>query len=542
MALATRLTSTGTLFTNKKPIDEVTGMIIIDPSMQLNLDATVNAPKTNSVYNWYDTSGSGNNFTITTATLTKSVTSYYTIAGPLTNPQIQASSNFADQLSNMTVAGWVRTSYTFTGSPAYYPPIVCKMRDQGSTAGWVFGMYWDGSTDRLSFYIQTDGNNAYGLHATTTTTNDGQWHYVAATLSGGAGGTIKLYQDGVLITNPSSSFINAGTVTSWSTTTNVTVGSDVQNGYGSWPGDIAEVEIYNRVLSDAEIQTNFSAHAARYGKTPTSTIPANRISTTTVYSSSFDEVTLALGSLQCNATGGSDAFINTPTPTPGKFSFPGAFTVEFFALWLNRRTGSNEHFIGVLNTGGFVIAHAANGSLGPGIYPVSSNANLLYNTNFSAAWAANTWYHMAATRDNSNFVRFFVNGILQGAGATYAGTFTSGVFSAGSDYNGGTGNGSNLYLSNLRVVDGYAVYTSNFSYPTKVLSPSYTGTQLALNMYSNATWSRDASPNYYVMTTTGVVTWLATGAFNKGNFTLRQRLLNDGTLQNYFINTTATIA
>ena len=316
--ISLRLTNTGTLYTNGQfdeitktafgmdasnvyapnvgGFDEVTSTIVNDSSLLLNLNASVNQYYIESTSTWYDISNNQYKFTLAGTSATTYTTgnpSYYTFNGPTGSGYFTTPTNFANGLPNMTVAAWVRTSISYNTS--YFPPIVSKINDQGSASaspGWVFQIYpASGNIYRLAFYIQTNGQTAYYARiANAAVTVDGNWHYVAATLSGGIGGTILLYQDGNLITADPAT---AGTVTTYATSTPVLIGSDLAGLHGRWQGDIGGVQIYNRALSAAEILTNYLANVGDYIANSTST--AMSVRTSTVYISQIlDEVTGAV--------------------------------------------------------------------------------------------------------------------------------------------------------------------------------------------------------------------------------------------------------
>jgi hypothetical protein len=91
----------------------------------------------------------------------------------------------------------------------------------------------------------------------------------------------------------------------------------------------------------------------------------------------------------------------------------------------------------------------------------------------------NTWQHVAATRSGSNWT-VWQNGVSTGT-ASYAGT----IYATGTSLTtiGAFGNGANLfpgYVSGLRIVNGTAVYTANFTPPTAPLT-AITNTSLLLS-------------------------------------------------------------
>lgn len=96
-------------------------------------------------------------------------------------------------------------------------------------------------------------------------------------------------------------------------------------------------------------------------------------------------------------------------------------------------------------------------------------------TNFSASWtpSANTWYHIALTRDSSNDMRLFVDGTQVGTTQSFGANIANGtdqlrVGIANSSDDGGDFDG---WMDELRIVKGEAVWTSNFTPPSGEYSP-----------------------------------------------------------------------
>ena len=115
-------------------------------------------------------------------------------------------------------------------------------------------------------------------------------------------------------------------------------------------------------------------------------------------------------------------------------------------------------------------------------------------------FSLNTWYHLAAVRNGTTFT-FYVNGVSQGtitnANAVFAGTTNLTV--------GGANNNTDLmngYASNIRVIKGTALYTSNFTPPTAPLT-AIANTQL---LTCNAPTIIDSSSNNFTITNNGTAT------------------------------------
>lgn len=176
----------------------------------------------------------------------------------------------------------------------------------------------------------------------------------------------------------------------------------------------------------------------------------------------------------------------------------GDFTME---TWVYAISLANNPFLMQKSTG--------NGSstgwffeIGPGgafIGPGTSSGN--FATFSSAAISANNWFHIAFTRVGAT-LQCFVNG-------TSIGTATASVYASNVDNGALFGIGSWFvvnntydlagYLSNLRVVKGAAVYTSNFTPSTTPLT-AISGTSL-LTCQSNR--FIDSSSNNFAITVVG---------------------------------------
>ena len=105
----------------------------------------------------------------------------------------------------------------------------------------------------------------------------------------------------------------------------------------------------------------------------------------------------------------------------------------------------------------------------------------------SSGLSQNTWHHFAITRSGSS-TKLFVNGTQDGSTYSDSTNYLCGTgrpFVGGSGYHGST-LGFNGYLSNIRVVNGTAVYTSTFTPPTTTLASTGSETKLLTCQYSGA--------------------------------------------------------
>ena len=202
------------------------------------------------------------------------------------------------------------------------------------------------------------------------------------------------------------------------------------------------------------------------------------------------------------------------TPTQGSFS-------PYGTLWSNNFSGSGQYlttssvtFAGDFTVEGWVFIANLSGnralvqigddstSTGPLFYVSTSGKFSVYAASAlitgSATIAANAWVHLAVCRSGST-VKSYVNGVLDTT-ITNSTTFT-GAVRVGAEWYTGTLGGTimNGYISNLRLVTGTALYTSNFTPSTTPLT-AVSGTSL-LTCQSNR--FRDNSSNNFAITVTG---------------------------------------
>jgi hypothetical protein len=121
-------------------------------------------------------------------------------------------------------------------------------------AGWL-QFFLDGSDT-----TDCPRDHALIVYATTSV-NDGQWHHVAATYDGsGSAAGVTLYIDGAARTNlVISDNLGANSIAN---SQGFTIGAGTGNGPAPFIGDIDEIDVFNRVISPAEIQAIVNAGAA----------------------------------------------------------------------------------------------------------------------------------------------------------------------------------------------------------------------------------------------------------------------------------------
>ena len=183
-------------------------------------------------------------------------------------------------------------------------------------------------------------------------------------------------------------------------------------------------------------------------------------------------------------------------PASTDFTLDGEFTAEFW-IYLNTIVLDSQHpspitFSQSGGNKGQIYVNANNNYFG--LWDGSSNVVTTGNNSITTG----TWYHVAVTRDASNNCRIFLDGDLK---QTASDSFTlgnaSGDLRIGSF--SGTGGDVNGNISNLRVLKGTALYTSNFTPPTKQLTAITNTTLLTCQGNTIA----DASSGGHTLTANG---------------------------------------
>jgi len=194
-------------------------------------------------------------------------------------------------------------------------------------------------------------------------------------------------------------------------------------------------------------------------------------------------------------------------PANSAWSLTGNFTVEG---WLYRTSTGDASFV-VQYNGSSYFAINVNPGTGLNIYLNSSG------TTFSATDivpAINTWNHIALVRNGST-VKVYLNGVASSTTATNSSTlgFSGYVLYLASIGTQSTGSTVG-YVSNVRIVNGTALYTSNFTPPTAPLT-AVANTQLLVNTVSGSPFT-DSSTNSFTPTMYGTATWNQSSPFATG--------------------------
>ena len=302
--------------------------------------------------------------------------------------------------------------------------------------GWLIGFNGIGTLSDASMTIWTGGTGstltAAGINSTTLRLNT--WHHIAWVRSGV---NSYMFMDGV-------SYPLTGTYVAGAAGQQLAIGVYHQNlQYAGNP---------NWNISNLRIVKGLALYTSNF--TPPITALTN-VTADPLYAVVFN---------------GTSNWLSTPQSA--NFTFAADFTVEFWVYATVTQhgdmigTANNAAYLGAGNSG-WVIARDA-----------SNQIKFAYQT--SNIWSVDgplgmtvqlsTWSHVAVVRLGST-ITGYVNGRAGTSPLTSSAIFTSNLYGV---YVGAGAGNQNLKLggniSNLRIVNGVAVYTGNFTPPTTNLS------------------------------------------------------------------------
>ena len=194
---------------------------------------------------------------------------------------------------------------------------------------------------------------------------------------------------------------------------------------------------------------------------------------------------------------GSSQYITVPNNTAFDFG-SGLFTIE---AWIYPTSFAAQTLIvdktpNSASYGSFELRVNTNGTLL--VYVSSSGSGWDFNFTTSSAVSLNTWNHIALTRTTAGLFTLWINGV---SGATYSWNFSI-WNSSHAVAIGAYGNGANPftgYISNFRIINGTALYTTTF---TPQVTPFTAITNTSLLTLQNSTFI-DNSSNSFAITLGG---------------------------------------
>jgi len=193
------------------------------------------------------------------------------------------------------------------------------------------------------------------------------------------------------------------------------------------------------------------------------------------------------------------------------FTIPSStsFTIEAW-IYITNLAYANGNIICANSSTSSGYAFLYNPTIGLRLYAGGGTVDI--NQGSVTGWTANTWYHVAAVRNGASAITLYRNGVSVATG-TSTSSFGTGAYFVGASPNSPDLAYMNGYISNFRLVNGTAVYTSAFTPPTVQLTAVTNTALLTLqtNVPQNNNQFFDTSTNNFIVTRNGNTTQ---GSFN----------------------------
>lgn len=158
---------------------------------------------------------------------------------------------------DFTISIWIKIPFSSTGegSPSQWGPIVSKGCSTSAPAGSWWLAQNSTNVNRITFNGSSEVGGTFNIAITTPVLSNG-WHNIVATKSGS---NAYIYTDSAL------SSTDTTATTNLSNTSALLIGSNVIGSPKRTSMSLAQVQMYNRALSDVEIKQNFNTMRGRYG-------------------------------------------------------------------------------------------------------------------------------------------------------------------------------------------------------------------------------------------------------------------------------------
>ena len=175
------------------------------------------------------------------------------------------------------------------------------------------------------------------------------------------------------------------------------------------------------------------------------------------------------------------------------FTLSGEFTIECYAYYGGSGKGMWMTIGEPKNTSaplGFEWYHTAGSSSNS--YRVFGDNGYLFNV--SNTTTSKVWHHVAISRDSSNNLRIWRDGIQIGSNVSDSNTYQGAVYIGAEFFNGSITDYMDGFISNFRFINGTCLYTSTFTPPTAPLT-NVTNTKLLCCQSNTLAGSAAVSPN-----------------------------------------------
>jgi hypothetical protein len=402
---------------------------------------------------------------------------------PVNSPGLFLGSN------NFTIEAWV---YSLSSSTTYY--LISGQSDASTIGGSSWGLAY-GLTNFFNFNQGSSSQSNYSFTAPTVN----QWNHLAVVRNVS---TVTIYLNGLYAGGGAIS----GSINNGSSANPPIVGRYINQALGYVSGYVSNLRVVNGTavytgtftVSTIPLTVTYSGTTLLTCQSPymIDSSPGNLVvSSTNVYTRSFSPFLPALSSSTVTTSTIYSQFFDGSS---------GYLTVPSNTAWALGTTGTIECWIYLTGTlpNSLRIVNVTNNSTNIDVYVNSTYQVVLHGGTVSTPTnviTPNVWAHVAVVY-NSGTVSIYINGVSQ----TLTGTTTGyNISNTGILYIGQLSSGGAYYwtgyISNLRIVKGTAVYTTNFTVPTSPLTTATTSTVL---LTCQTSVIQDASTNTFVITTT----------------------------------------
>jgi len=349
-------------------------------------------------------------------------------------------------------------------------------RGYSQNGGWR--LYKNTGNNNLRFYYTDSGTTSY-IEASSTGLTNNTWHHITVVRNSS---TTKIYVDGVekgsgtisTSLNPGSYAIEIGSgvvtssypITGYMTDVRIVKGTAVYTSAFTPP-----IERLTAITNTSLLTCHLPYIAD--GSTNDHTITVNGNTKTEPFAPyEYNEYSATDngGSIYFD---GSGDWLTVSSSTELNMG-TGDFTIDG---WLYQRVAPADYQMILSALDGSAYVTVRGGGTGGQIEITGAG---LIQLNLNNSVKINTWYHLAITRSSGTW-KVFINGKSIGT-ASVAGSWNIGA--AGGMYISRWGGGTNYEwpgsMSDLRIIKGTAIYTSDFTPPTAP-STAITNTSLLLN-------------------------------------------------------------
>lgn len=429
---------------------------------------------TNGAQNNTFLDSSTNNFTITRNGNTTQGTftpygSNWSVYNDGTSYLSLSANSALNQSGDLTIEGWVNLSAT----PSVIVPIYSFENANFLKVG--FNSSRQVTVDQSQVGIKVTGTTAVAL---------GTWNHIALVRSGSSSNNCKIYLNGVqegqftdttTCTVSGTGYIfrrsdNTTTVAGYLSNLRVTNTAVYTSAFTPSTTPLTAVTGTSLLSCQSNYFKDNSSNAFAISTSGTPSVQRfSPFSPTTAYSTSV------IGG--SGYFDGSGDYLVTPNNSALYLS-TNNFTVECW-IYLTSSSSSNiirgtaQYSFGILYSGGSLVYYlSANGST----WGIANGVNM-------GSIALNTWTHVALVRNGSTFTPY-INGVAGTTTTSASAIAATNGFYVFAEATGGGSGPSYGYCTDFRVVNGLAVYTSNFTPSTTPLT-AITNTSLLLS-YTNA--------------------------------------------------------